>query len=49
VLNGLEKLLKPSELAKASNEKIRAIFLLLFGTTLAIVYNHRLLDYTSPV
>jgi hypothetical protein len=49
VLNGLEKLLKPSELAKSSNEKIRAIFLLLFGTTLAIVYNHRLLDYTSPV
>jgi hypothetical protein len=49
VLNGLEKLLRPSELTNASNEKTRAIFLLLFGTVLAIVYNHRLLEDTSPV
>jgi len=46
VLAGLEKLLLPAELAKATTEKIRAIFLMLFGTILAVLYNERLDDST---
>lgn len=44
VLASLEKLMRPAELAKATKEKISAIFLLLFGTTLAVLYSERLED-----
>jgi hypothetical protein len=47
VLIGLEALLRPAELAKATVEKKRAIFLLLFGTVLAISYTVRLDDNTA--
>lgn len=46
VLAGLDKLLRPAELAKATVEKIRTIFLMLFGTVLAVLYNERLEDNT---
>ncbi len=42
LLIGLEDLLRPAELAKAPMEKLRAIFLILFGTILAVLYNERL-------
>jgi hypothetical protein len=44
VLAGLDKLLRPAELARATVEKVRAVFLMLFGTTLAVLYNERLDD-----
>jgi hypothetical protein len=47
VLIGLEDLLRPAELAKATPEKLKAIFLLLFGTVLAVLYNERLEDDTA--
>jgi hypothetical protein len=46
VLLGLEDLLRPAELAKATPEKRRVIFLILFGTILAVLYNERLEDDT---
>lgn len=39
VLDILEKLLRPSDIAKAVPEKLRAIFLVLFGTILAVSYS----------
>jgi hypothetical protein len=47
VLVGLERLIRPTELANASPEKLRAIFLLLFGTILAVLYNEREEDSTA--
>lgn len=47
VLMGLERLIRPTELANATPEKLRAIFLLLFGTTLAVLYNERVEDDTA--
>jgi hypothetical protein len=47
VLMGLENLLRPAELANATPDKLQAIFLLLFGTTLAVLYNERLEDETA--
>lgn len=47
ILIGLEDLLRPAELAKATVEKLRAIFLILFGTVLAVLYNERLEDDTA--
>lgn len=44
VLIGLEDLLRPAELAKATLDKLKAIFLLLFGTVLAVLYNEWLED-----
>jgi hypothetical protein len=39
LLENLEKLLRPADLAKAVPEKLRAIFLVLFGTILAVGYS----------
>lgn len=44
VLIGLEDLLRPAELTKATVEKFKAIFLLFSGTVLAVLYNERLED-----
>ena len=42
VLMGLERLIRPAELANASHDKLRVIFILLFWNILAFLYNERI-------
>ncbi len=49
VLIGLEPLFRPTNLAKATPEKMGAIFLLLFGTVLAVLYRHQMGDDVKTV
>jgi hypothetical protein len=44
LVNALDLLFSPQSLAKSHLQRIRALFLLSFGTLLAIHYSHRLID-----
>ena len=49
LLESLEELLRPSNLAKAVPEMLRAIFIILFGTTLAVDYSSSFNDVPAQV